>query len=74
MKALIGLNTIGRTLLFAGDDEQTIKHIKDIARRADIAIQEIEVTDEDVLKLMQDNSYIEELMAENQAEKQQEQQ
>lgn len=64
VKAFIGFNTIGKTLLLVGDDECNIQNLKNIAKKADIAIQETDITEEDVIKIMQDNSYLDKLVQE----------
>ena len=61
MKAIIGLNENGSTLLYSGDDEGKVERLKEIARKTDIGIKEIEVSEEDITKLMQDNSYIDKI-------------
>lgn len=63
MKALVGLNSSGRTLIIAGDDnDRYTKYLKEMAKRADIAIQSVEITDEELIRLMTDNSNIDSIL------------
>ena len=68
MKAIIGINTEGNTLLYTGEDEKQIKTVKQVASKADIAVQEIDLTEEEVLETIKDNTVISKLQSINNQE------
>lgn len=64
MRVLLGISQKGKAVVYSGNDEAEMQYILEIAKRADIAVQEVDVTEEQLLEIMEDNSSIESITSE----------